>query len=93
MGSLPGETLCCYCYTNKAGYIPDGCVGPVCFEGENSCGVLLDDGLFHLVVKRRLALLMHEMMKTLAVRLPHPLDTVFNNRLLGLRIASYLFDA
>ena len=33
MGSLPEGTLCVYCNRNPAGYIPDGFVGPVCFEG------------------------------------------------------------
>jgi hypothetical protein len=31
MGSLPEGTLCAYCGEHEAGYIPDGCIGPVCF--------------------------------------------------------------
>ena len=93
MGSLPEGTLCAYCGINAAGYIPDGCVGPVCFEGDNNCGDLLCDGLWHLMVKRRLALLFGDMLKTLTVRLPHRLDTVFNAHAIRLHVASYLFDA
>ena len=33
MGSLPEGTLCVYCNRNPAGYIPDGCPGPLCFAG------------------------------------------------------------
>ena len=49
MGSLPADTLCVYCEKNHAGYIPDGCIGPMCFEdGEgnlaNSCYEKLRNG-------------------------------------------------
>tara|TARA_B100000780_G_C20877389_1_gene348993 strand:+ start:145 stop:639 length:495 start_codon:yes stop_codon:yes gene_type:complete len=30
MGSLPHGTLCVYCGIREAGYIPDGCPGPIC---------------------------------------------------------------
>ena len=30
MGSCPEGTLCVYCGVHEAGYIPDGCCGPVC---------------------------------------------------------------
>ena len=30
MGSLPDGTMCAYCDQHEAGYIPDGCCGPVC---------------------------------------------------------------
>ena len=29
MGTLPDDTRCAYCDAELAGYIPDGCVGPV----------------------------------------------------------------
>ena len=93
MGSLPEGTLCAYCGINEAGYIPDGCVGPVCFDGENNCGDLILDGLWHLVLQRRLTMLSGDMLKTLAMRLPPRLDTVFNIHLLRIQVASYLFDA
>ena len=32
MGSLPDGTLCAYCGIREAGYIPDGCCGPVCMD-------------------------------------------------------------
>ena len=32
MGSLPDGTLCSYCDIYEAGYIPDGCCGPLCGE-------------------------------------------------------------
>ena len=37
MGSLPRGTLCAYCGLREAGYIPDGCVGPVCMEPDDEC--------------------------------------------------------
>ena len=37
MGSLPDGTLCAYCRVHEAGYIPDGCAGPVCFEPDGEC--------------------------------------------------------
>ena len=37
MGSLPDGTLCAYCGVREAGYIPDGCAGPVCFEPDGEC--------------------------------------------------------
>ena len=40
MGALPEGTMCAYCDENEAGYIPDGCCGPV-------CGMCLDLGLDH----------------------------------------------
>ena len=30
MGSCGPDTLCAYCDEEEAGYIPDGCVGPMC---------------------------------------------------------------
>ena len=30
MGSCEPGTLCAYCGAEEAGYIPDGCVGPMC---------------------------------------------------------------
>ena len=36
MGSLPEGTLCAYCRTHEAGYIPDGAIGPLCM-GEPHC--------------------------------------------------------
>ena len=35
MGSLPLDTLCVYCGRRRAGYIPDGCIGPVCFDSSS----------------------------------------------------------
>ena len=94
MGSLPEGTLCAYCGINAAGYIPDGCVGPLCLDGEDSCYWKAHDGFWHVVVKRRLERLWGQKMKTLTVRLPPRLDFVLNNPLIGKRnIASYLFDA
>ena len=37
MGSLPRGTLCAYCGLREAGYIPDGCVGPLCMEPDDEC--------------------------------------------------------
>ena len=38
LGSLPDGTLCFYCGKNRAGYIFDGCVGPLCSQpGRTSC--------------------------------------------------------
>jgi len=36
MGSLPEGTLCAYCGLREAGYIPDGCCGPLCFGESDS---------------------------------------------------------
>ena len=30
MGSCDPGTMCAYCDAEEAGYIPDGCVGPMC---------------------------------------------------------------
>ena len=30
MGSFEHGTMCAYCAAEEAGYIPDGCVGPMC---------------------------------------------------------------
>jgi hypothetical protein len=32
MGSLPRGTKCVYCGVHAAGYIPDGCIGPICLH-------------------------------------------------------------
>ena len=32
MGSSPRGTLCAYCGVHPACYIPDGCIGPICFS-------------------------------------------------------------
>ena len=37
MGSLNPGTLCVYCGVREAGYIPDGCVGPLCFAPKDVC--------------------------------------------------------
>jgi hypothetical protein len=31
MGSCPEGTLCAYCGEHPASYIPDHCIGPICF--------------------------------------------------------------
>ena len=40
MGSLPEGLMCAYCDEEEAGYIPDGCCGPI-------CGTCLDLGIDH----------------------------------------------
>ena len=40
MGSLSDGTLCDYCNVHEAGYIPDGCCGPL-------CGHCMDMGILH----------------------------------------------
>ena len=40
MGSLADGTLCSYCDEHEAGYIPDGCCGPL-------CGECMDIGIQH----------------------------------------------
>ena len=35
MGTLPPGTKCVYCGVHEAGYIPDGCSGPICFSPES----------------------------------------------------------
>ena len=37
MGSLPEGTLCVYCGTHAAYYIPVGCIGPLCMGEEHCC--------------------------------------------------------
>ena len=37
MGSLREGTLCAYCSTHAAGYIPDGCIGPLRMGDEHCC--------------------------------------------------------
>ena len=37
MGSLPHGTLCSYCGVREAGYIPDGCAGPLCLDPDVEC--------------------------------------------------------
>ena len=52
MGSIGEGVLCYYCGRNPAGYIPDGCGGPVCFVNDvaNSCGdLLINIGYQHIL--------------------------------------------
>ena len=37
MGTLPRGTLCAYCGVREAGYIPDGCAGPLCMDPDDVC--------------------------------------------------------
>ena len=37
MGTLPDGTLCAYCGVREAGYIPDGCAGPLCMDPDDVC--------------------------------------------------------
>ena len=44
MGSLPKDTLCVYCGKRRAGYIPDGCIAPLCFSANSDEEDGRDDG-------------------------------------------------
>ena len=37
MGTVEEGTLCAYCGVREAGYIPDGCVGPMCMGKPGCC--------------------------------------------------------
>ena len=50
MGALPENSPCAYCYERGAGYIPDGCAGPLC----GSCIDLFCEGKFEQVQQKRM---------------------------------------
>ena len=93
MGSLPEGTLCAYCFENEAGYIPDGCCGPLCFfdvSGSSSCWDIAQDLGWGFVEKRRLSKLWRATLRRLGkVQSIGPLDGMSE---VGLRVSAYLWD-
>ena len=91
MGSLPRGTLCVYCGVREAGYIPDGCAGPVCLEPDGECCWDRAAGLgWDVIEQERLMRLWN--MKTAMIcndktSLPEPLQTLE----IQCGIASYLW--
>ena len=90
MGSLADGTMCSYCDEHAAGYIPDGCCGPL-------CGVCTDAALaggFDQVCILRLqrwlrAHLWH--MSPREPRRPHTLaESVFHHPLVALHISQFM---
>ena len=77
MGSLPRGTLCAYCGLREAGYIPDGCAGPLCFApNDESCFDLCESRGWDYVCGLRYARWTAARFGTLAKSLPPPLDTI-----------------
>ena len=76
MGSLPDGSRRAYCGKNAAGYIPDGCIGPVCM-GTEHCGYeKFVAGGWEGVVKGYLELATTAWRGRLAGRVTLPLDVL-----------------
>ena len=75
MGSVPDGTLCAYCGINPAGYIPDGCVGPVCFDAADGSQSCFDAG-YVIMINRRCVRFADSRFKVLRTSLGqnHPLS-------------------
>ena len=93
MGSLPDGTLCFYCGVREAGYILDGCSGPICFEPDGECCFdRAQDVGWDVIVQERLLRLWKmkiAMICTDRTSLPGPLSILEIQR----GIAPYLWEA
>ena len=85
MGSLADGTLCMYCGVNEAGYIPDGCVGVICFTCPDG-----SDGCFHLKAAvadaMRLTRFANFRFRVLPIDVNHPL----NDPTIAMLVASFV---
>ena len=91
MGSMPEGTLCVYCGVHEAGYIIDGCCGPMCLGFPGSCWTLCETNGVDFVVNKRLTRLWSARMRMVSVNINGAHDRVFNDAELGLCISSFLY--
>ena len=93
MGTLPPGTKCVYCGVHEAGYIPDGCSGPICFSPESGDW----DGCWDIVQELGWDFVETEYMKRCWLAKVRPLRQA-NHQLrnfeqsIAVNIASCLFD-
>ena len=87
MGSLPRGTLCAYCGVREAGYIPDGCAGPLCMTPDGVCCFdLCQSHGWEYVCGLRYERWKAARFGTLSKSLPSPLDAI------GQAIAEFSVD-
>ncbi len=89
MGSLPEGTLCAYCGVREAGYIPDGCCGPVCFDEKVGCWDVAQSSGWEVVEAMRLKRLWQGLVVKLSKH--NQPRVVFGNHTVQLIVASFLW--